>query len=76
MQQMYEDRKMFDAECDDCGNNISVPFKPDGKRPVYCKNCLMKNRGRKGHGIKKFSHNKGGRRMRYEEEEETEEWDE
>jgi CxxC-x17-CxxC domain-containing protein len=76
MQQMYENRKMFDAECEDCGNEISVPFKPDGKRPVYCKNCLIKNKGRKNQSFKKFSHNKGGRKMRYEEEDDFEEWDE
>lgn len=34
----------FDAKCSDCGIDIQLPFKPDGKRPVYCKECLKKHR--------------------------------
>ncbi len=34
------DRLMFSAECDTCGMEIQVPFKPDGKRPTFCKDCL------------------------------------
>ena len=33
-------RPMFDAICDMCGNNIQVPFQPDGKRPTFCRECL------------------------------------
>jgi CxxC-x17-CxxC domain-containing protein len=35
--------ELFDAECQKCGKKVKVPFKPDGKRPVYCKSCLGKN---------------------------------
>ena len=35
---------MFDVNCSDCGKKTQVPFKPDGKRPVYCKDCLPKHR--------------------------------
>ena len=31
---------MFDAQCFNCGKMTQVPFKPDGKRPVYCLSCL------------------------------------
>jgi len=31
---------MFDAICDMCGEQIQVPFQPDGKRPTFCKECL------------------------------------
>jgi CxxC-x17-CxxC domain-containing protein len=31
---------LYDAKCQKCGNEIKVPFKPDGVRPVYCKSCL------------------------------------
>ena len=34
----------FDSTCSDCGIAIQLPFKPDGKRPVYCKECLKKHR--------------------------------
>jgi len=32
--------ELFDAQCEKCGKKVKVPFKPDGKRPVYCKSCL------------------------------------
>lgn len=32
--------QMFDAQCSNCGKMTQVPFKPDGKRPVYCLSCL------------------------------------
>ena len=35
---------IFDSTCSDCGIAIQLPFKPDGKRPVYCKECLKKHR--------------------------------
>jgi|APSaa5957512535_1039671.scaffolds.fasta_scaffold02830_5 type I restriction enzyme, R subunit len=34
----------FDSKCSDCGIDIQLPFKPDGKRPVYCRDCLQKHR--------------------------------
>ena len=33
-------KPMFDAICDMCGEQIQVPFQPDGKRPTFCKECL------------------------------------
>jgi CxxC-x17-CxxC domain-containing protein len=30
----------FDATCSECKKDIKVSFQPDGKRPVYCKDCL------------------------------------
>ncbi len=34
--------ELFDATCEGCKKNTKVPFKPDNKRPVYCKACLKK----------------------------------
>jgi len=31
---------LWEALCDICGKPTRVPFQPDGKRPVYCKDCL------------------------------------
>lgn len=31
---------LYDAVCDTCEAKIQVPFKPDGKRPTFCKDCL------------------------------------
>ena len=33
---------LYDAKCSVCGKETKVPFSPDGKRPIYCKNCLKK----------------------------------
>lgn len=35
-----DDGKMFETTCWNCGKTATVPFKPDGKRPVYCLSCL------------------------------------
>lgn len=34
--------QLFDAVCSGCGVKTQVPFKPDGKRPVYCRDCKSK----------------------------------
>lgn len=28
------------ATCADCGNTCEVPFRPNGKKPVFCANCF------------------------------------
>jgi len=33
---------LYDAVCSLCGKPTKVVFKPDGKRPIYCKTCLKK----------------------------------
>lgn len=35
-----EEKVLFDAVCDTCGIKIQVPFRPDGQRPTFCKDCL------------------------------------
>jgi CxxC-x17-CxxC domain-containing protein len=30
----------YEAVCDRCGKTTRISFQPDGKRPVYCKECL------------------------------------
>ncbi|MDP2910649.1 MAG: type IV secretion system DNA-binding domain-containing protein [bacterium] len=37
-----EEPILHDAVCSLCGKPTKVVFKPDGKRPVYCKSCLKK----------------------------------
>jgi CxxC-x17-CxxC domain-containing protein len=36
-------REMHKATCADCKQECEVPFKPDGSRPVYCKECYQKH---------------------------------
>ena len=34
------DREMFDAVCANCNRPTQVPFRPNGTKPVYCKECF------------------------------------
>jgi CxxC-x17-CxxC domain-containing protein len=33
---------MFKATCASCGNACEVPFKPNGSKPIYCRDCFKK----------------------------------
>jgi CxxC-x17-CxxC domain-containing protein len=33
-------REMFEAVCAQCGEGTTVPFRPRGDRPVYCRTCF------------------------------------
>jgi len=37
-------REMHKVTCSDCGIETEVPFKPDGERPVYCRDCFSKRK--------------------------------
>ena len=43
-------RQLFEVDCSSCGNKAKVPFKPSGDRPVYCRDCYMKQRSDRGQG--------------------------
>jgi CxxC-x17-CxxC domain-containing protein len=38
------ERETFEATCDKCGKQCSLPFKPTNSKPVYCRDCF-KNKG-------------------------------
>ena len=38
------ERPSFDAVCAECGVATTVPFKPAGDRPVYCRDCYRQRR--------------------------------
>ena len=40
----FENREMHKAVCSECKQNCEVPFKPTEGKPVYCKECFMKNK--------------------------------
>lgn len=37
------ERVMHDAVCAQCGCNTQVPFKPNGEKPVYCRECFSQS---------------------------------
>ncbi len=38
------ERVSYDAVCAACGVATTVPFKPSGDRPVYCRDCYRQRR--------------------------------
>jgi CxxC-x17-CxxC domain-containing protein len=36
------------ATCSECNNTCEVPFRPNGSKPVYCKDCFGKKKGAQG----------------------------
>ncbi len=39
------DKQLFPATCAECGTSCEVPFKPNGKKPVLCRDCFKKDGG-------------------------------
>ena len=39
--------EMHKVTCSKCGKDTEVPFKPDGSRPVYCKECYQEQKPRR-----------------------------
>lgn len=35
-------REMHDVTCSSCGTQTQVPFKPNGSKPVYCRDCFRR----------------------------------
>lgn len=35
--------ELFAADCENCGKECEVPFKPTNGKPVYCRECFKKN---------------------------------
>lgn len=36
-------REMYQAKCNSCHKMCEVPFKPNGKKPVFCKDCFSRD---------------------------------
>lgn len=45
----------FKVDCSKCGDLCEVPFRPNGKKPVYCSNCFVKDSGDAPRGRREFS---------------------
>jgi CxxC-x17-CxxC domain-containing protein len=39
----FPQKEMYDAECNSCHQRCQVPFRPNGKKPVYCKDCYVQD---------------------------------
>lgn len=36
----FDQKPLFKAKCEKCGDACEVPFRPNGSKPVYCKACF------------------------------------
>lgn len=39
----FDEKKMFSATCDGCGDACEVPFKPSSGKPVFCDHCFKQS---------------------------------
>lgn len=39
----FDKPQLYKATCAKCGNACEVPFKPNGSRPIYCRDCFKKD---------------------------------
>ena len=37
--------ELFEATCAECSKPTQVPFRPNGKKPVYCRDCFKRQEG-------------------------------
>lgn len=37
--------ELHQATCNECGKMCEVPFRPNGKKPVYCRDCFRREDG-------------------------------
>jgi len=49
-----ERKEMFDAVCAKCGSNCQVPFKPNGRKEVFCSKCFGEMNGEESRGGNRF----------------------
>lgn len=40
-----EKASMHKAKCSECGKNCEVPFKPNGKKAIFCSHCFANQEG-------------------------------
>lgn len=38
----FDRPELHDATCAECGNHCQVPFRPNGSKPVLCRDCFKK----------------------------------
>ena len=51
---------LHSATCAECGVSCQVPFKPNGKKPVFCKNCFKPENTERGERSGGFERRGGG----------------
>ncbi|KND47103.1 MAG: hypothetical protein AB199_01585 [Parcubacteria bacterium C7867-004] len=54
----FGNTETFKATCSKCNNSCDVPFRPNGKKPVFCKDCFVRDDARpQTGGYEKRSYN-------------------
>ena len=58
--------EMHQATCASCGKPCEVPFRPNGSRPVLCRDCFQKDKGSDSRGFDNRSDSRSSDRPRTE----------
>jgi CxxC-x17-CxxC domain-containing protein len=48
-------KQMYKANCSKCGKLCELPFRPNGKKPVFCNDCFVRDEGDAPRGRREFS---------------------
>ncbi|MBI4438010.1 hypothetical protein HY631_03625 [Candidatus Uhrbacteria bacterium] len=51
---------MHPATCSQCGASCEVPFRPNGKKPIFCRDCFRKDEGGTGTRFAKTTFDRAG----------------
>lgn len=62
--QYAPDAPVFQATCDACGSAVETRFKPDGIRPVFCRQCLSKPKEERDAMLAARRRSAGGEQLR------------
>lgn len=50
----YGEQQRFQATCNECQKVCEVPFRPNGKKPVYCRDCFKGKEESPSYGVHSF----------------------
>lgn len=48
-------KQMYSSECSSCHKPCEVPFRPNGKKPIFCSNCFKRDNDHGGNGFSRDS---------------------